>query len=121
MLVLLLSIFLLLFPVFHCEPFCLHGFSLHPSLLCLSHIFFTLSLFSKIALHGHTEWTSKEAVPPVSCPLISHTREEMLFFKVPVQLSKEEVANAKNSKKLVSAHYEEKNQEKMQNTQHLQS
>lgn len=46
----------------------------------------------------------------------------MLFFKVPVQLSKGEVANTKNSKKLVSAHYKEKKKEKKpQTTQHLQS
>lgn len=47
----------------------------------------------------------------------------MLFSKVPVQLSKGEVANTKNSKKLVSAHYGEKKKKKKktQTTQHLQS
>lgn len=39
----------------------------------------------------------------------------MLFFKVPVQLSKEEGANAKNSKKLVSAHYEGKKKKEKKN------
>lgn len=42
----------------------------------------------------------------------------MLFSKVPVQLSKGEVANTKNSKKLVSAHYGEKKKKKEKNPNH---
>lgn len=49
---------------------------------------------------------SDKAPPPVLCSLISHTRDEMLLSKVPVQLSKGEVAKTKSSEKLVSVHYE---------------
>lgn len=45
----------------------------------------------------------------------------MLFSKLPVQLSKGEVANTKNSKKLVPAHYDEKKKKKKTQTiQNLQ-
>lgn len=108
-LVLLLLIFLPLF--FFLKHFCLHGFSVFilVSPLRLSLTGFTLSLFfptSSALLY----WVncSNKAIPPVLCPLFSHTREEMLFSKVPIQLSKGRVANTKSSKKLVSVHCEEK-------------